>query len=276
MKQIAAPRIAAIINALTFVGMLVVNILATSLPLNNLTTGELSDALPNLFVPIGLTFSIWGVIWLLLAAFLALQIKAAFGGNGGATSSEAASSQTSPFLPRVVGAWFPVNMVLNAGWIFAWHYQLVGLSVIIMFALLATLIAMFLRVDGAVTSAGSGRFARVPISVYFGWITIATIANITAFLVSLDWGGFGIPEVVWTVIVIAAGLAVTLAMLIRHRDIAFSAVAVWAFAGIAAKRITEGTPEGPAVLIAALIAAAAVVAIAVVTLVRGRTATASG
>lgn len=272
MNQTVAPRIAAIINALTFVGMLVVNILATSLPLNDMTTGELSDALPNLFVPIGLTFSIWGVIWLLLAVYLGFQIRTAFGG-GGATSSSADSSQTGPYLPRVVGAWFPVNMVLNAGWIFAWHYQLVGLSVIIMFALLATLIAMFLRVDRAVTSAGGGRFARVPISVYFGWITIATIANITAFLVSVDWGGFGIPETVWTVIVIAAGLAVTLAMLIRHRNIAFSAVAVWAFAGIAAKRVAEGTPEGPAVLVTAIIAALVVVVVAVITLVRGRAAT---
>ncbi len=275
MKQIAAPRIAAIINGLTFVGMLVVNILATSLPLNDMTTGELSDALPNLFVPIGLTFSIWGVIWLLLAAYLVLQIRTAFGGAGAATTSNGAPSQSSPLSPRVVGAWIAVNMALNVGWIFAWHYQLVGLSVIIMLALLATLIAMFLRVDRAVAAAGSGRFARVPISVYFGWITIATIANITAFLVSVDWGGFGIPEVVWTVIVIAAGLAVTLAMLIRHRDIAFSAVAVWAFAGIAAKRITEGIPEGPAVLIAALVAAVAVVVVAVVTLVRRRPATAA-
>ncbi|TVR68068.1 MAG: hypothetical protein EA427_11500 [Spirochaetaceae bacterium] len=270
MGQIARTRIAAVINLLSFIGMLVVNILATSLPLNNITTGELSDALPNLFVPIGFTFSIWSVIWLLLLVYLLAQIRTVFVRGGGVAEPP---SQASPFSPRVVGAWFPVNMVLNAGWIFAWHYQFVGLSVLIMFALLATLVVMFLRVDRAVATAreggvggGSGRggFARVPISVYFGWITIATIANITAFLVAVNWGGWGVPEVVWTIIVIAAALAITLAVLIRHRDNAFSAVAVWAFAGIAAKRISEGTPEGPAVLLSALLAAAVIVGTAVV------------
>ena len=248
-------------------GMLMVNILAILLPLNNLTTGELSDALPNLFVPIGFTFSIWSVIWLLLLGYLVVQFRIAYGRG----SDSVFWSRTSPFSSRVVGAWFPLNMGLNAGWIFAWHYQFVGLSVLIMFALLATLVVMFLRVDHAVASAEGGRFARVPISVYFGWITIATIANVTAFLVSVNWGGWGVSDVVWTVFVIAVGLAVTLAMLIRRHDIAFSAVAVWAFLGIAAKRIAEGTPEGPAVLVSAIVAVVVIVFAAVVApALRGR------
>lgn len=172
--------------------------------------------------------------------------------------------------PGVVGIWFPLNMVLNAGWIFAWHYQLVGLSVLIMLALLATLIVMFLNIDAMIRATGSQRFARVPISVYFGWITIATIANITAFLVSVGWGGFGVSDVVWTIVVIAAGLAVNVLMLLRHRSFAFAAVAVWAFAGIAVKRIGEGTPEGPGVLIAALAAGGALVVLGVVLAIRGR------
>jgi hypothetical protein len=260
MKNKPDARIAAIVNLVTFGGMLVVNILATSLPLNDMSTGELSDALPNLFVPSGFTFSIWGVIWLLLAAYLVLQIRSAF------------TSGDDPYAPSVVGPWFAVNMILNAGWIFAWHYQLIGLSVLIMFALLASLIAMFLRVDAAVQSSGSARFARVPVSVYFGWITIATIANITAFLVSAGWGGFGVPDVVWTIVVIAAGLAVNVLMLLRHRNFAFAAVALWAFAGIAAKRLSEGTPEGPAVLISAIVAGAALVVIGLVIALRRRTA----
>lgn len=267
MKTLLDARIAAVVNAVTFLGMLVVNILATSLPLNDMTTGDLSDALPNLFVPAGLTFSIWGVIWVLLAAYLVLQLRSAFdrkgAGDGGMIDSD-------PYAPGVVSFWFPLNMVLNAGWIFAWHYQLVGLSVIIMLALLATLIVMFLNIDAAISQTGSQRFARVPISVYFGWITIATIANITAFLVSVGWGGFGVSEVVWTIVVIAAGLAVNVLMLLRHRNFAFAAVAVWAFAGIAIKRIGEGTPEGPAVLVAAIVAGAALVVLGVVLAIRGR------
>jgi len=254
-------RVLAVVNAVTFLGMLVVNILATSLPLNGMSTGDLSDALPNLFVPSGLTFSIWGVIWVLLAVYLVAQLRTAF--------TSAASGAAEAYSPAVVGLWFPANMILNAGWIFAWHYQLVGLSVLIMLALLATLIVMFVRLDRTVRGGGAW-FARVPVSVYFGWITIATIANLTAFLVSVGWNGFGVPDTVWTIVVIAAGLGVNLAILLRHRSYAFAAVAVWAFAGIAIKRIAEGTPEGPAVLVAAIVAGAAIVVVGVFVALRGR------
>jgi len=255
-------RALAVVNAVTYLGMLVVNILATSLPLNNMSTDDLSDALPNLFVPSGLTFSIWGVIWILLAVYLVAQLRVAF-------TSGSAGSSADAYSPAVVGLWFPANMVLNAGWIFAWHYQLVGVSVLIMLVLLATLIVMFLRLDRTVR-AGGAWFARVPVAVYFGWITIATIANLTAFLVSVGWNGFGVPDTVWTIVVIAAGLGVNLAILLRHRSYAFAAVAVWAFAGIAIKRIAEGTPEGPAVLVAAIVAGAAIVVVGVFVALRGR------
>ncbi|MFW6289305.1 MAG: hypothetical protein ACOC2Q_05935, partial [Spirochaetota bacterium] len=200
-------------------------------------------------------------------AYLFLQIRTAFDRKGGGTFG---MIESDPYAPGVVGPWFALNMILNAGWIFAWHYQLVGLSVLIMLALLATLIVMFLNIDAMIRRTESQRFARVPISVYFGWITIATIANITAFLVSIGWGGFGVSEVVWTVLVIAAGLAVNVIMLLRYRNFAFAAVAVWAFAGIVAKRIGEGTPEGPGVFIAAIVAGTVLVVIGVVIAIRGR------
>jgi hypothetical protein len=105
----------------------------------------------------------------------------------------------------------------------------------------------------------------VPISVYFGWITIATIANITAALVAITWDGFGLPDVVWAIVMIAVGFGVTIAMLIRHQDVAFAAVVVWAYAGIAARRIIDGTPEGPGVLVAAIVAGLLVIVFGAVT-----------
>jgi hypothetical protein len=269
MKTLLDARIAATVNAVTFLGMLVVNILATSLPLNGMETGELSVALPNLFVPSGITFSIWGLIWLLLAAYLFFQIRTAFDRRGGG-AEEGGMVRSDPYAPGVVSFWFPLNMALNAGWIFAWHYQLIGLSVLIILALLVTLIVMFLNIDKMIRRTGSQRFARVPISVYFGWVTIATIANITAFLVSVGWGGFGIPDVVWTIVVIAAGFAVNVIMLLRYQNFAFAAVAVWAFAGIVLKRIAEGTPEGPGVVIAAIVAGVVLVVLGVVVAIQGR------
>ncbi len=271
MQTRLGPRTAAIVNTVTFLGMLVVNFLATSLPLNDKATGELSDALPNLFVPAGITFSIWGLIWVLLAAYLFFQLRTVFARKGGGAES-GSMVEGDPYAPGVVGLWFPINMMLNAGWIFAWHYQFVGLSVLVMLALLATLIVMFLNVNEVIRRTGSKRFARVPISVYFGWITIATIANITAFLVSIGWGGFGVSDVVWTIVVIAVGLAVNVTMLLRYRSFAFAAVAIWAFGGIAGKRMAEGTPEGAGVFTAAILAGAALLVLGVVIAIRRRTA----
>ena len=139
--------------------ILIINILATSLPPNDMTTGDLSDALPNLFVPSGITFSIWGLIWLLFAAYLFIQLHTAFNRRGGGPDA-GGMVERDPYAPGVVGFWFPLNMALNARWIFAWHYQLVGLSVLIMLALLATLIVMFLNIDAG--KPAPRRHCRLP------------------------------------------------------------------------------------------------------------------
>src|SRR6056297_1464877 len=104
MKTLLDARIAAIVNVVTYLGMLVVNILATSLPLNGMDTGELSDALPNLFVPSGIRFSIWGLIWLLLAAYLLIQLRTAFDRR---SDAEDGMVESDPYAPGVVGFWFP-------------------------------------------------------------------------------------------------------------------------------------------------------------------------
>jgi hypothetical protein len=62
-------------NIVLFAIMVVMNYLANALPLNDKTTGELSDSYPNLFVPAGITFSIWGIIYLLILGYCILQFK---------------------------------------------------------------------------------------------------------------------------------------------------------------------------------------------------------
>jgi len=85
-------------------------------------------------------------------------------------------------------------------------------------------------------SKGENRFIHVPISVYIGWITIATIANVTAFLVSINWDGFGLPEEFWTILVISVAIIINLLILYTRKDIAFSLVSVWALLGIFIKQ----------------------------------------
>jgi len=230
-----------ILNIIGFLGTIVVNGLANALPINNLTTGELSDKYPNLFVPAALTFSIWGAIYLLLAIFVVYQAVLAFGKNG----------QDSAFSHKI-GVLFFISSIANMGWIFAWHYEILPLSVVLMLLLLGTLIAIYLRLNIGRSNATNREkyLVHLPFSVYLGWITIATIANITTLLVSLNWNTFGLGEQFWTVAVIVVGIAIALAVLIRRRDAFYCLVIDWALLGILLKRFAASVnPESSIITI---------------------------
>ena len=96
---------------------------------------------------------------------------------------------------------------------------------------------------------------RVPFSVYLGWITVATIANVSQLLFVLGWGGWGIAPITWTIIMLAAAVVIAALMAVTWRDVAYLAVLVWAVIGIALKHGAT-----PAVSLAAW-AAAAIIAL---------------
>lgn len=202
------------LNLLLFAVMIVMNYLANALPLNGKTTGQLSDMYPNLFVPAGLTFSIWGAIYLLLLGYCILQFVGA---------DQAAI--------RSVSWLFAVTCVFNSLWIVAWHYQKLPLSLIIMLCLLVTLILINMRI----TEADHG-LLKAAFGVYLGWICIATIANVTALLVNYNWNGFGISEVAWTVIMIAVGTIIVSLAIMNFRNAFIGLAVIWAFTGIIIKR----------------------------------------
>ncbi|MDG6244154.1 MAG: tryptophan-rich sensory protein [Methanolobus sp.] len=217
-----------IITLLTFLTMVIVNILANSLPINGVTAGQVSDFYPNLFAPAGLTFAIWGLIYLLLAGYTLYQLGLFREGN---------ESYSSGLLCRI-SVVFSVSSIANASWIFAWHYQIIPLSLLLIVVMLICLIKI-----NEMTSKGSltGRdylFVRLPFSIYFGWITVATIANVTILLVSIGWTGFGLDETIWTVLVLAVGLIIALATMLKNRDVAYGLVIVWAYAGILLKHVS--------------------------------------
>jgi len=202
------------LNIALFAGMIVMNYLANALPLNNKTTGELSDAFPNLFVPAGLTFSIWGVIYLLLIAYCIIQ----FTGSNQSVISD-------------IGWLFGISCVLNALWIVCWHYGKLPLSLLVMAGLLVTLIMINLRI----TSLPFG-IIKASFGIYLGWICIATIANVTALLVNYSWNGFGISEEIWTIIMISAGTIIVALTIYRLVNPFVGLSVIWAFTGIILKR----------------------------------------
>ncbi|MFC1905437.1 hypothetical protein ACFLXL_01370 [Chloroflexota bacterium] len=231
-----------ILNLIGFLGTLVVNGLANALPLNNKTTGVLSDQYPNLFVPTGLTFSIWGVIYILLAIFVVYGLITAFKKD----------AQKPSFLENI-GVLFFVTCLANICWIFAWHYEILPLSLILMLILLGSLLAIYLRLSiGKSDSTKTEKYlVHLPFSVYLGWITIATIANVTALLVYVNWNAFGLGEQFWTVTVIIVGIAIALSILFTRKDIFYCLVVDWALLGILLKRTAvETTPDQCVVVIA--------------------------
>jgi len=234
----------AVLNIIGFLGMVTVNGLATTLPLNDKTTGALSDQYPNLFVPTGITFSIWGVIYILLAVFVIYGLVAAIRKD----------AEKYAFLERI-GLWFFISCLANIGWIFAWHYELVPLSLVLMLVLLACLLAIYLRLGvGKLASTKSDRYlVYLPFSFYLGWITVATIANVTTLLVDIGWNGFGVSEQFWAVLVIAVAIAITLAVLFTRRDIFYCLVVDWAVLGILLKWLSVDTVPDQAVVTVSVI-----------------------
>ena len=214
-------------NILTVILALVVNILSNALPLNGQNTGEISDRFKVFFVPAGYVFAIWGVIYLGWIAFTVFQALPA--------------QRENPRLRRL-GYLFALSNLLNAAWLFCWHYNLFGLSVLVMLGLLGLLIASYraLGVQTAPASALEKWCVDYPFSTYLGWISVATIANITDYLYFIGWDGFGIPPQVWAVIMLAVATSLGLVMALRRRDACYLLVLVWSFAGIAVKQ--SGVP----------------------------------
>jgi hypothetical protein len=250
-----------VVTVAAFVATVTVNGLANALPINGLTTGEVSDRLPVLVVPAAYVFSIWGLIYLGLAAFTVYQALP--------------SRRADPLLRRL--GWLPALAgVLNVAWILLWHHEAFVLTVPVMVALLATLVAVETTLrGGGRPRAGAERWAvAVPFSIYVGWITVATIANVAATLASLGFTGFGIDPTIVASAVLLAGLVIATAMVLRFHDPAYGCVIVWAYAGIVVKE--SGTPLVPVVAFAsALVVAALVVAVLAGLTGGGRTSPAS-
>ncbi len=219
-------RILAIANLLAFIATVIMNTLAITLPINGKTTGALSDMYPNLFVPAGLTFSIWSIIYLLLLVFVVWQVIGAF------RKSESAEIISS------IGPWFLVSSLANCSWILAWHYVLPMLSLLIMVVLLFSLIKIYLNIRQENTAvSGTAHYLVYPVfSIYFGWLTVATIANATAVLVHLGYDGAPLTEQIWTIIMISIATGMGVFFLLFHRNFYYTLVIVWALYGIYLKR----------------------------------------
>lgn len=210
-------------NIAAYIITIIINSLAGTTILGGRTTAEVSDLYANPFTPAGYVFSIWAIIYTLLAIFVIYQ---------------ALPKQKDKPFQKQIGVLFILSSILNVAWLFLWQYDYITLSVVLMFALLATLVATYLRLGIGKTKASMVEqfCVRLPFSVYLGWITVASIANVAAALVSVGWDGFGFGAETWAIMAMVIALIVTLVVIGFRKDIGYSLVVVWALAGIAVEQ----------------------------------------
>lgn len=238
------------LNIIAFILTVIVNAIAGSTTLiGGVNTAQISDSNPTLVTPAGYVFSIWGIIYILLAVFVIYQ---------------ALPSQKDKEYHDKIGWLFVLSCIFNIIWLFLWQYELLSASILLMLLLFASLLLIYLRLDiGKSKSPSQDKLAvHLPFSVYFGWITIATIANISVTLVSLGWDGFGIYANIWAALIIIVAMLITLLVIATRRDIAYSLVVVWALIGIAVKQSAYQDIYNLAVLCAIIILIALAVFIA--------------
>ncbi len=210
--------------ALGFAGMVAVNALAMSGKINGINTADVSALYPTLFTPANYTFSIWGTIYLLLLVYVVFQLF---------VQKPSAENNLAK-----VAFWFVLSCIVNAGWIFAWHYQQILVSAVVMAGLMACL-GRILSLTAAPDGTCCGMVSlELPFGLYAGWITVATVANIAVLLTDLGWNGFGVP-VVWMIVTLLAAVGIVVWVTRKIKNIAYLAAVLWGFTGILVRYLPD-------------------------------------
>jgi translocator protein len=216
------------LNIIAFIAMLTLNFLSNSLPLNGKNPAQLSDQWPNFFVPAGLTFAIWGIIYTLLIVWIVVQIISFF-----------RDKSKEIIFPNIqqIGYLFLLTCFFNMAWLFAWHWEQLILSLILMIGLFVSLLLLNEKIrSGRQKLNNQQKFSHATFTIYQGWISIALIANVTAILVNYQWSGWGIAPQMWATIMIVIGTLIAAFMVFSRNQIFHGLVVIWALYGIYFKR----------------------------------------
>jgi len=229
VKPSTMKKILPVILLSAFFLMIYINYLSGAGKINNISAGGVSGQYPTFFTPAGFTFSIWGMIYLFNLLF---SIKLFLRGLDDYTNED---------IERL-SKYFIFTCIINISWIYSWHYNKMTLSVLLMLGLLVTLILLYQKVsEKHYPSIWAYLSTYTPISLYLGWICIATVANISVWLTSLKWDGWPFNQIIWASLMLIVAAIINLFILVRKRDIIFSLVYLWAAYGIFAARSLETT-----------------------------------
>ena len=237
----------------SFVFVLVMNAVATALPLGGLSVGGVSDKYTTLFAPIDFTFGIWGLIYLGLTIYTFTQLF-----------------QDNEVIKKIT-PWFIAANVFNGSWIIAWRLELLLVASLILVGLLFCLYKINRVTTAKRTSFEETISVRLPFEVYFGWVSVATIANISSFLVQQGFqDGYLLDAQTWTVVILVVATLIGTATALVNSSPAYSLVLVWAFFGIYSRHISpfEWNFQYPNIILATQILIPVLVVVSVGALVR--------
>ncbi len=216
-------KILPIANGLALLITIAINYVSNTGMLNGNTMKTVSDQYFNFFTPAGYAFSIWGLIYLGLIGFVCYTGRSIFNGK-----------DTEPLLLKI-GWWFVVSCLANSLWVVVWLYEYTGLSVIIMGVLLLSLLKIIVntRMELDYHPTKTYIFVFWPFALYSGWVSVAIIANLAAWLTKINWTGWGISEVSWTIIIVLVAGLINIYM-IRTRNLReFAVVGIWGLVAVA-------------------------------------------
>ncbi len=222
-------RTLAILNTVAFGFHVLLAYLAQTKRLSSSDVGEISAEYNSVFSPAGLTFAIWGLIYFSLTAFCVYHLLKAFRND---------PAHQANYDTKSIGWLFIINNLATGFWLMAWVNEKLLVSVGLILVQLISLILISIRahISNPDRHIFSKLFTQFPLSIYFGWISVATIANISAYLVSVNRTGFGIEENYWAIILIGAVALISLFIILVRRDFFFGLVVLWALYGILLKR----------------------------------------
>ena len=226
-------------TVIAFLIMVTFNILANLLLLNGISTGALSDRYPSLLTPASYTFQIWTIIYVLLFFYIIYQLGFVAG-----------KGKLTPKGSDYIRYFFILSCLCNAGWIVAWHYNYIALSMMLILVILICLGIINRYTYSEELSLLEKIFIRLPFGIYFGWITVATVLNMTVLLTSIRWSVFGLSPSIWTITVTILILVITSLSILKYKNLAYAAAVIWAYIGILTKHTARLQLDGkyPAII----------------------------
>lgn len=231
-----------ILNGIAFGSTIFVNYLSNTGILDGKTIGNVSDNIKSLFTPAGYAFSIWGLIYLLLLGFSIYQGRSLF-----------KKGKENDFVGKI-GVWFIISCVANCFWVFSWIYGYTGLSCVFIFLLLVSLLKIVINLNINLHQVSTLKFTflYLPFTIYSGWVTVASVANVSSYFVKIGWNGFGLSDEIWTIIMIIIAVIINALILFKRNMSAFALVGSWALIAIGVANQTKQTTVAFTAFIAAI------------------------